>query len=70
MVFSFTVPAGEWALSAYEDNNENGTLDIGLFGPTEPSGFWRAFHAWRKPTFKDVSSVITGDTSGLDIQLK
>jgi uncharacterized protein (DUF2141 family) len=67
--FRFQVPAGNWAVSAYEDENENGKLDMGMFGPKEPSGFWRPFHAWRKPRFTDVSSAIDKDVSGADIQL-
>ena len=68
-VFQFHVPAGDWALSAFEDQNGNGILDIGAFGPREPSGFWRPFHAWRKPRFDDVSSRFNKDTSGLEIHL-
>jgi uncharacterized protein (DUF2141 family) len=68
-VFEFHVAPGSWALSAFEDTNENGTLDMGMFGPKEPSGFWRAFHQWRKPRFADVQSSIDKDTSGADIDL-
>ena len=67
--FQFRVPPGDWALSAFEDLNDNGILDEGLFGPKEPSGFWRPFHAWRKPRFADVSSRYDKDTSGIQIQL-
>jgi uncharacterized protein (DUF2141 family) len=41
--FHFTVPPGRWAVSAFEDRNNNGVLDMGLFSPKEPNGFWRAF---------------------------
>lgn len=67
--FQFHLPPGEWALSAFEDRNGNGILDIGAFGPKEPSGFFRAFHAWRKPRFADVSSTYLKDTSGIEIDL-
>lgn len=67
--FQFHIPPGTWAVSAYEDTNENGVLDMGMFGPKEPSGFWRAFHAWRKPRFSDVCSSLTQDTRNADIQL-
>jgi uncharacterized protein (DUF2141 family) len=70
MEFSFAVPAGEWAVSAYEDINGNGKLDMGFFGPKEPTGFWRPFTGRRKPTFKDVSFAVTLDTSGIVINLK
>lgn len=68
--FRFNVSPGDWALSAFEDNNDNGVLDMGLFGPKEPSGFWRPFTAWRKPRFEDVSSIVTRDTPNADIRLK
>ena len=67
--FHFDVPPGRWALSAYEDKNENGKLDMGMFGPSEPSGFWHPFHAWRKPRFSDVAVQIDHDTSGIEIKL-
>ena len=67
--FTFSVPSGRWALSAYEDMNDNKKLDIGMFGPKEPSGFYRAFHAWRKPRFNDVASDIKTDNANADIAL-
>lgn len=67
--FHFQIPAGHWALSAFEDMNDNGVLDMGLFGPKEPSGFWRAFHGHHKPRFSDVQVEITQDTRGADIAL-
>lgn len=67
--FHFEVPAGRWALSAYEDENGNGKLDMGLFGPKEPSGFWRPFHGWHKPRFDEVATEIDQDTTGAEIRL-
>jgi uncharacterized protein (DUF2141 family) len=68
-VFRFQIPPGRWALSAFEDENANGVLDMGVFGPKEPSGFWRPFHAWRKPRFDDVAAEIDQDTANADIKL-
>jgi uncharacterized protein (DUF2141 family) len=68
--FRFDVPPGAWALSAFEDKNDNSVLDMGHFGPKEPSGFWRPFTAWRRPTFDDVAATVARDTSGADITLK
>lgn len=67
--FRFRIAPGDWALSAFEDKNGNGVLDMGAFGPKEPSGFWRAFHGWRTPRFGDVSSRYDKDTPGIEIQL-
>jgi uncharacterized protein (DUF2141 family) len=68
--FRFEVAPGRWAVSAFEDRNDNGVLDMGLFGPKEPSGFWRAFHAWRKPRFDDVASQIDRDVGDAEVALR
>ena len=70
LTFTFTVPPGRWALSAFEDRNDNGVLDMGHFGPEEPAGFWRAFTGWRKPRFDEVASFIGRSTSSADIALR
>ncbi len=67
--FRFQVPSGWWALSAFEDKNDNGVLDMGMFGPKEPSGFWRPFHAWRKPRFADVATQFDRDKTEVEIKL-
>jgi uncharacterized protein (DUF2141 family) len=68
--FQFKVPPGAWAISAYEDENDNGKLDMGIFGPREPSGFWRAFHGWHKPRFNEVSSTVSADIPNADVELR
>jgi len=68
--FQFEVAPGRYALSAFEDVNGNGVLDMGLFGPKEPSGFFKVFTAWRKPTFADVSWTADKAVQGADIPLK
>ena len=68
--FSFSVAPGRWAVSAFEDRNGNGVLDMGLFGPEEPSGFWRPIRAWRRPRFGDVASQIDQNVSDVIIKLR
>jgi uncharacterized protein (DUF2141 family) len=68
--FHFEVRAGRWALSAFEDVNGNGVLDMGLFGPSEPSGFWRAFSGWHKPRFDEVAASVERDIDDVDLRLK
>jgi uncharacterized protein (DUF2141 family) len=68
--FQFKLRPGRWAISAYEDRNENGVLDMGLFGPKEPSGFWRAFGGWHKPRFDEVASTVTSDVTDANVVLK
>ena len=70
LVFHFDVTAGRWAISAFEDRNGNGTLDMGTLGPEEPSGFWRPFDAPRKPEFSDVDSLISRDIRDANVTLK
>lgn len=68
--FQFHLLPGRWAVSAYEDRNDNGVLDMGLFGPKERSGFWRPFTAWHRPKFDEVAADVTRDTFDADITLK
>jgi len=67
--FWFQISSGRWALSAFEDVNGNGVLDMGTFGPKEPSGFWRPFHGWHKPKFDDVAVEVDHDTNDVEIRL-
>jgi uncharacterized protein (DUF2141 family) len=68
--FRFAVSPGRWTISAYEDRNENGALDMGLFGPKEPTGFWRAFNGWHKPRFDEVAVSIDADVLDVVVILK
>jgi uncharacterized protein (DUF2141 family) len=70
-VFHFEVIKGRWAVSAYEDRNSNGKLDMWWFGPPkEPSGFWRPFNGHHKPRFEEVASPVDKDILDADITLK
>jgi uncharacterized protein (DUF2141 family) len=68
--FHFDVKPGRYALSAFEDRNENGVLDRGMFGPKEPNGFFKPFSGWHKPTFPEVAFAIDTPLLGADIELK
>jgi uncharacterized protein (DUF2141 family) len=68
--FQFHVAPGAWAISVYEDENENGKLDFGIFAPKEPNGFWRPFHGWHKPRFAEVSSTVGSNVTNADIELR
>ena len=40
MDFTFDLPPGQYAIAAYQDLNDNGQLDAGMFNiPKEPYGF-------------------------------
>ena len=69
-VFHFHVSAGSWTVTAFEDENDNGVLDMGRFGPKEPSGFWRAFHGSRKPRFTEVAISVDHNVDGVNVTLR
>lgn len=59
------VRAGAYAISGFHDENDNGKLDIGLFGPTEG---WAASNDARGtfgPKFADARFDYQGGTLGL-----
>jgi uncharacterized protein (DUF2141 family) len=68
--YRFTAPTGRWAVSAFEDRNDNGKLDMGLFGPKEPNGFWREFRGHHKPRFEEVATVVEHDVGDANITLR
>ncbi len=69
-IFRFELTAGRYALSAFEDRNGNGFLDMGFFGPKEPSGFWHAFTGHHKPRFDEVAELVERDIPNADITVK
>ena len=69
-VFHFYVRPGRWAVSAFEDENNNGVLDMGRFRPKEPNGFWHAFHGWHKPRFADVAVSVDHNVNDANIVLR
>jgi uncharacterized protein (DUF2141 family) len=68
--FQFVLQSGRCAVGAFEDKNENGVLDQGMFGPKEPAGFWRSFKGWHKPRFDEVASTCDRTITDADITLK
>jgi hypothetical protein len=70
VAFRFQVSRRAWALSAFEDVNGNGELDMGIFGPKEPTGFWRKFTGWHRPDFEEVSVLVDHDIENAVIELK
>ncbi|WP_128548005.1 DUF2141 domain-containing protein [Larkinella soli] len=50
---SFDVPTGKYAVSIYQDINDNGELDRNFLGvPREPVGFGNNYRPFGKPTFE------------------
>ena len=64
------IPPGEYAIAVIQDSNKNGTLDKGMFGPTEPYGFSNdAGCLFGPPSFEDASFELTGNRE-MTIELK
>lgn len=66
------LPAGEYALVAYQDENGNGRLDKNFMGiPREPVGFSNRYWPQGAPTFTRAAFQLgEGETKSLDIELK
>ncbi len=72
MVISLDLPPGEYAISAFHDENGNGKLDKNFFGiPTEPYGFSNNFIAkWGKPTWEKTRFSVKKPGEKLTINLE
>lgn len=54
--------SGEYAFSVIHDKNENGELDMGMMGPTEPYGFSNDARGMFGPAdYEDALMKIDGD---------
>jgi uncharacterized protein (DUF2141 family) len=65
------VPAGTWAVLAYQDENANGELDRNLIGvPSENYGFSRdARGRFGPPSFDDAAMPVRDDTTTATVRL-
>ena len=65
------IAPGTYALRCFQDENGNQELDMGWFGPTEPWGMsWNDTRPLGIPGFHHCSFKLTGDTTGIVLQLK
>ena len=65
------VPAGTWAVLAYQDENENGELDRNFIGiPKENYGFSRdAASRFGPPDFDDAAIEVREGTTAAPVML-
>jgi uncharacterized protein (DUF2141 family) len=65
------VPAGTWAVLAYQDENANGELDRNLIGiPSENYGFSReARGRFGPPSFDDAAMPVRDETTTATVRL-
>jgi len=66
------VPAGNWAVLAYQDANNNGKLDRNFVGmPTEKYGFSRdARGSFGPPDFAEAAFAVSGETVSTVVKLR
>jgi Uncharacterized protein conserved in bacteria (DUF2141) len=65
---------GEYAVIAAHDENDNGEVDHGMFGPSEPIGFSNGFRLRRLllsfPTFKKLKFVLAPDRNRIEVTVR
>ena len=67
---SFNIPHGKYAISIYQDINENGKLDMNFLGiPKEPVGFGNNYRPFGKPKFESASIEHTSTSKPKAIKL-
>lgn len=67
---SFQAPYGNYAISIYQDTNDNGKLDSGLFSiPKEPIGFGNNYKPFGKPKFESASVEFKATSRPQEIKL-
>ncbi|MCX7788912.1 MAG: DUF2141 domain-containing protein [Spirochaetes bacterium] len=66
------IPSGTYALIAFLDENGNGRLDSGMFGPTEPWGmsFRTSRPRFRAPRFEEVMFKVPEEIRFFLIELR
>lgn len=71
MTFSIDVPSGTYAISVFQDLDNNGKLKQGIFNiPKEPIGLGNNFKPkMSSPTFKDCAVTISATNNNFTILL-
>jgi len=67
--FTFRAPRAWYAITVFEDEDDDGELAVGLFGPKEPYGFYRASTGFGPPSFDKIKFELTADLPGADVEL-
>ena len=66
----FDLPPGEYAVSSYQDVNDNGKLDRYFIGkPKEPYGFSNNVKPFGPPSYKDCKFNLTSSPKLISIKL-
>ncbi|MCG2811747.1 MAG: DUF2141 domain-containing protein [Candidatus Aminicenantes bacterium] len=65
------VAPGEYGIRCYQDENNNGKLDFGTFGPKEPWGMSHNKRPFmRSPRFEEICFQVDADIDKLMIKVK
>jgi uncharacterized protein (DUF2141 family) len=68
MPYAFAgIPPGEYMIAAYQDCNDNGSLDMGMLGPREPFALYRPYNGMFAPSFAACTFSVAGDISRADL---
>ncbi len=72
VAFAFeNVPAGTYAIRAFQDVNGNGDLDMGSFGPKEPWGNYRDKRpTFRGPKFEEMAFEVKEEMKDIVVEVK
>lgn len=70
LCYSFSgVEKGEYIIAVYQDLNDDGKLNMGLLGPSEPYRVFKPNYIF-KPHFSKCKFLITSNIDNLNIKLK
>lgn len=70
VIVEFDLPTGEYAVSTYQDVNNNGKLDRYIIGkPKEPYGFSNNVKPFGPPNYKDCKFRLTSSPKSISISL-
>ena len=70
--FAFdAIPAGRYGIRCFQDRNQNGRLDRGIFGPTEPWAMsWQDEEPRAWPRWEDWSFEVNRDLRDITLVLE
>ncbi len=70
VIVEFDLPPGEYAVSSYQDENNNGKLDRYIIGkPKEPYGFSNNVKPFGPPSYKDCKFTLASTPKSISISL-
>ena len=72
VAFAFhNLPPDDYAIQAFQDENGNGELDTGTFGPKEPWGFYKDVRpTFRGPKWEEVKFRVDKDLTNIQMEVK